>query len=85
MTIEQLFQILSWVLGALGAVFIFLFGIWWKIEARQDKKIDTLIAVNGKEHRDLYRTMDQQHHAIRDKLDNIWKHISKHDKTDETG
>ena len=75
----DVFRILTWVLGALGALFVFMFGIWWKIENRQDQKIDESSKQNGKEHRDLHDKIDSNHHSIRDRLDNIWKHLSKGD------
>ena len=74
---DGIFPLISWVLGGLGTLLIFLFGLWWKIESKQDKKIDDLHTNNGKDHRDLHDKIDQNHHAIRDRLDNIWKHISR--------
>ena len=73
----DLFRILTWVLGALGALLIFLFGIWWKIENRQDRKIDDSSSINRKEHQELHDKIDNCHHSIRDRLDNIWKHMRK--------
>ena len=73
----DVFHILTWVLGAIGALLVFLFGIWWKIESRQDQKIDESSRQNGKEHKDLHDKIDSNHHSIRDRLDNIWKHLSK--------
>ncbi len=74
-----MFTVLVWVLGMLGTLFTFLFGIWWKVENRQDKKIDNMSEQNGKEHREIHQKIDGQHHAIRDRLDNIWKHMRKQD------
>ncbi len=51
----NLFHILTWVLGALGALLLFLFGLWWKIENRQDRKIDESAKSNDKDHRELQR------------------------------
>ena len=56
-----------------------LAALWWKVESRQDKKIDTIQHTNGKEHKDLHDKIDSNHHAIRDRLDNIWKHLSNKD------
>jgi hypothetical protein len=53
-----------------------LIAVWWKVESRQDKKIETLQQTNGKEHKDLHDKIESNHHAIRDRLDNIWKHLS---------
>ena len=72
---EPTIHILGWLLGAAGAVLAFVVGIWWRVEQRQDHKIDTLSSTNGKEHRDLHDKIDSNHHAIRDRLDNIWKHM----------
>lgn len=79
MEADDIFGIIVWVMGAMGALLTFLFGLWWKIESRQDKKIDSLQVVNGKDHRDLHDKIDSNHHAIRDRLDNIWKHLSSKD------
>ena len=76
---EEFIHIMTWVLGALGALFVFLFGIWWKIENRQDRKIDKIAESNGKEHKELHDKIDTNHHSIRDRLDNIWKHVSRND------
>jgi hypothetical protein len=71
-----MFQVFSWVLGGLGTLLIFLFGFWWKIEHKQDEKIDALYLRQEIQHRDLHDKIESQHHAVRDRLDNIWKHIS---------
>ena len=73
------FHMLTWILGSIGALLVFLFGIWWKIESRQDRKIDESSKQNGKEHKELHDKIDSNHHSIRDRLDNIWKHLSKGD------
>ena len=72
-------QIIIWVLGSIGAIGVFMFGIWWKIESRQDRKIDESAEKNGREHKELHDKIDSNHHSIRDRLDNIWKHISRRD------
>ena len=54
-----------------------LLTLWWKIESRQDRKIESLQVTNGKEHKDLNDKIDSNHHAIRDRLDNLWKHLSE--------
>ena len=72
-------HVIGWVLAGLGACLSLAVGVWWRVESRQDRKIDGLSQINGKEHRDLHDKIDANHHSIRDKLDNIWKHISKGD------
>jgi hypothetical protein len=78
MTVDHI-QFFTWVLGAIGAIAVFMFGLWWKIESRQDQKIDESAKQNGKEHKDLHAKIDSNHHSIRDRLENIWQHISKRD------
>ena len=73
------FQFFTWVLGALGTLAVFMFGLWWKIEARQDRKIDESATQNGREHKELHDKIDSNHHSIRDRLDTIWQNISKRD------
>ena len=75
----DVFHVLTRVLGAIGALLVFLFGIWWKIESRQDQKIDESSKQNAQEHKELRDKIDSNHHSIRDRLDNIWKHLSKDD------
>lgn len=63
---EEAVHILGWALAASGSVLAFVVTVWLKIEYRQDEKIEQL---NTK--------LDENHHAIRDKLDVIWIHINK--------
>ena len=72
---EPTVHMLGWALGAIGAVLAFIVSIWLRIEHRQDQKIDDLAQSNGKEHQDLHSKIESNHHAIRDRLDNIWKHM----------
>lgn len=59
---EEAFHILSWALGAVAAILVFMAGI-----AMQ----------NSKDHRDIHDKIDENHHSIRDRLESIWKHLSK--------
>lgn len=75
-------QLLQWILGVIGAVATALFGIWWKIESRQDQKIDDLGKANEEAHRRLHDKVDDtrkqlvgQHNQLRDKLEDIWKFL----------
>ena len=76
--------LLQWIFGGIGTVALVLFGIWWKIEARQDAKIDKLQSCNHKDHQairqELVETKDQmtqQHMHLRDKIEKIWQHLVK--------
>ena len=62
-----------WVLGGGLAFAIFTFGIWLKIAARTDKKIDGLRQCNDKQHNDIHNKMDALGHSLRDKIEEIWK------------
>jgi len=73
--------LISWALGSLGALMTLMIGIWWKVEHRQDQKIDNLAYMNGKEHRELHDKIEANHHAIRDRLDQIWKHMHENGPT----
>lgn len=75
-------ELLQWILGGVGTLSALLFGIWWKIEARQDRKIDTLRADNEQAHIRLHTKIDdtqdeltRQHLTLRDKIEDIWKHV----------
>lgn len=80
-------QLLQWILGGVGSLAILLFGVWWKIEARQDNKIDQLRIDNDAAHIRLHTKIDdtqdeltKQHMALRDKIEDIWKTIVPHKK-----
>jgi uroporphyrinogen-III decarboxylase len=62
-----------WILGFLGSFAIVASTIWWKVESKQDKKIDDLKTCNSKDHDLLHRKIDK----TRDKLEEIWKHLVK--------
>jgi len=41
-------------LAAIGiTIFLSMFGFWWRVESRQDKKIDGLRNFNDKDHREI--------------------------------
>jgi len=75
----------QWIAGVGLPIAILVFGVWWKVEARQDRNLADLQKCNHKDHQEIRKElaaskdlMNQQHHHLRDKLDNIWAHISKH-------
>lgn len=79
-------HVIQWVLGIFGACAVFLFGVWWKIESRQDHKIDQLQADNDKAHGLLHKKigdtktelkdeMTGQHLAIRDKIEVLIREV----------
>lgn len=76
-------ELLQWIFGGLFAVSSGLFGVWWKIESRQDKKIDDLAIRNDAAHLALHKKIEanqnaltNQHGQLRDKLEDIWKFLS---------
>jgi len=59
-----------------------LFGIWWKIESRQDKKIDDMANANEAAHLRIHHKIDnvegrlsKQHAVLLEKTTDIWKHL----------
>ena len=62
---------IRWILGSLGGIAAAMLGIWWRVESRQDKKIDDLSETNGKDHEILHKKIDK----LRDKVEDIWKHL----------
>ena len=36
-----------------------------------------LVLAHWKEHRDLHARIDEVHHSLRDRLDQVWKHMNK--------
>lgn len=76
----------SWVQWVIGIVVIILLAMisgfirwWYCIESRQDEKLDKLDEENSKAHGEMHRKMDEQHSKIRDKLEDIWKHLLRRD------
>jgi len=80
--VQASLSLLKWIFGAMGAVATFLFGIWWKIESRQDKKIDNFVELNEAAHLRLHEKIDSvegrlsaQHETLLGKTTDIWKHL----------
>jgi len=80
--VQASLSMLKWIFGAMGGVATLLFGIWWKIEARQDKKIDDFVKHNDAAHLRLHEKIDHvetrlaaQHSALLEKTTDIWKHM----------
>jgi hypothetical protein len=61
----------KWILGVIGAVAGIFLMIWWRVESKQDSKIDELKRDNGQEHQTLHKKVDK----VRDKVEDIWKHL----------
>lgn len=87
-TIQATLALLKWIFGGLGSVAILLFGIWWKIESRQDQKIDSLAERNSRAHDLLHKRinyvkdeltteMTEQHHQIRDRIDRVMEEVRR--------
>ena len=52
-----------WLIGTGITVGIFTFSVWWKSQARLDKKFDEFKISNDKSHQNIY-----------DKIVELWKH-----------
>ena len=75
---------IRWILGATLGLAGVMFSLWWKVESRQDRKIDLSNEKNVEAHAGLYKKIDAteaaltaQHMALRDKIEDIWKHVVK--------
>ena len=73
---------MAWLLSAVGTVAIIISSIWWRIEHRQDKKIDQLHEENHNAHLLLHKKVDdlqeQQHENqlhIMAKFEELWRNI----------
>ena len=67
-------------------VFLFMLSIWWRVEARQDRKLDELRKANDRAHEFLRDKIDatndqtrSEYRHIRDKIEEIWKKVVRHD------
>ena len=63
-------------------MFLALARIWWHVEQQQTKEIDSLRKTNHEDHRQMRREMSDtkqmlidQHLTVRDKIEDIWKHL----------
>jgi len=75
----------QWIAAIGIPLFIGAIAVWWKVESRQDKKLDDLNRSNDKAHTRLHEKIDdvedkrdEQHSHLRDKIEEIWKHVVKH-------
>ena len=73
-----------WIVGLLITAFAGLFSVWWKVESKQDRKIDETSKANTAAHAKLYLKIDEtereltrQHLTLRDKIEDIWKEVVK--------
>jgi hypothetical protein len=64
---------IRWILGVIGSIAAVFLMVWWRVESRQDQKIDEMKRDNGNEHETLHRKVDK----VRDKVEEIWKHLVK--------
>ena len=70
------------LLGAIGGIAAIIMGIWWKVEHRQDQKIDQLHEENHSAHLLLHEkidTLQNQTHKnqmhIMAKFEELWRNI----------
>lgn len=82
MEIETLIELIAWLAGIFGSVFLFFCAIWWRTELRQDKKLDAFIQANSHSHRDLHlkieetqKQLNQDHRHLLSKIEEIWREI----------
>ena len=86
--IQATLALLKWIFGGMGSVAVLLFGIWWKIESRQDQKIDNLADRNSRAHDLLHKRincvkdeltteMTEQHHQIRDRIERVMDEVRR--------
>jgi len=66
---------LPWVAGVGVPLLIAAFTIWWKIEARQDRKIDKMAETHRNNHRVIHDKIDRLH----DKIVDLWKNRGRTD------
>lgn len=85
--VQASLALLKWIFGAMGGVATLLFGIWWKIEARQDKKIDDFVVHNDMAHAKLHEKigrvegrLSKQHGQLLELNTDIWKHLVQESK-----
>lgn len=64
-----------WALGTGVAIASLLFGLWWKVEMRQDKKIDDYHKTNMDEHRHMRDQIDEHHKSLIERIESLWKHL----------
>lgn len=64
-----------WAAGLMLTIASLFLGIWWKVESRQDHKIDQSIKSNAEEHKELRELQNRNHQSVIDRIENIWQHL----------
>jgi hypothetical protein len=70
------------VMGVAGPILVAMLRIWWHVEQQQTKEIDSLRKSNQDDHMKMRREMADtkqmlidQHLTVRDKIEDVWKHL----------
>lgn len=79
---STLLEIILFILGGAAAIVASAFGIWFRLHAKQEQRIETLQATNGKEHSDLHKKIEhldekseERHRLVRRAVDKILHHL----------
>ena len=82
MTGDAVIDVILFVAGATVTMCLAIFGLWFKLHHRQDQKMETLQAVNGKEHADLHKKIDrldtkseERGRTVRQAVDQVMQHL----------
>ena len=75
----------SWhwiVAGLVVPVVLALVRMWWHVENQQTKEIDNLRKSNHEDHTNIRKELSDtkqmlidQHMTVRDKIEDVWKHL----------
>ena len=70
------------IMGVAGPVVLGLARIWWHVENQQTKEIDALRKTNHNDHTQIRKELSDtkqmlidQHMTVRDKIEDVWKHL----------
>jgi len=74
----------NWLGVILLPIALFMVRFWWNVESKQNTEISQLKQSNHADHAhirkelaDTKQTLTDQHLVLRDKIEDIWKHVSK--------
>jgi type VI protein secretion system component VasK len=73
-------RLVEWVIYGGVPLLLFFVGLWWRIDARREKAVKEWKSQNEEQHEAIRQSMDDKHQSIRDKIEEIWKHLTGQDR-----
>lgn len=75
-THAEIVHLIQWLVGLLVAFGVAFVGIWQHIDKKKEHKLDEKFKNNDDDHRAIHHKIDN----VRDKVEDIWKHLVSKDR-----